>query len=79
MSVRYAQQTQRRHIIDKTSDDSLHIYVAISLVFSLKFCNITTLALRCQIVAAISLIILATFWQRSAIVVIMLQNFNVIK
>ena len=55
------------------------IYIAISLVFSLKFCNITTLALRCQNVATISLDILATFWQRSASVVIMLQNFNVIK
>ena len=55
------------------------LYVAISLVFSLKFCNITTLALRCQNIATISLNILATFWQRSASVVIMLQNFNVIK
>lgn len=54
-------------------------YVSISLVFSLKFCNITTLALHCQNVATISLNILATFWQCSASVVIMLQNFNVIK
>ena len=47
-----------------------------SHLITLKFCNIiTTLALRCQNVAKILSDIVATFWQRSANVV-MLQNFK---